>query len=449
MKTDLRTSLPATSPAPSGRVPDSGARRASLPARLALVVVSMLLTSAAIPAAALASSASVDSYHDNLTYTAAAGEQNDVRVSASGSTYTIEDPSATINPGIGCSPVTPNKVTCNPIWGGPITYVYVRANDKDDAVTVAGGFSALVDAGSGSDRIVGGSGKDWLLGSSGDDTLDGGLGSDVLSGGDGSDMADYSTRTAALTIALDGAAGDGEAGENDSLSTTIEGVTGGAGNDTIAGGGAADKLNGGAGDDAISGGAGDDTVDGGSGHDVLDGGDGGDAMRSVDGLVDRVTCGAGIDTADADAIDLLAADCDLPAIPNVSTGPAGPTGALDLLPASVRITRRGTVPLPIACPARSAGSCKGTVKLFSKSSGHHKVTGSRRSRYTLVGRSKFSLGAGKTKVIKVKLSRNGRQRVLRQRKLRCRASAVTRVANGGSSTVGKTITLRAPKRRKG
>jgi hypothetical protein len=463
-KMDLRTSLPARLPAIRGRTRDSGARRASLPARLALAVAIVLGLAASTPAAALAASSYVDTYHDNLTYVAGSGERNAITVTAAGGTYTITDPGATINPGTGCTRVNLNRVSCNSVPGGPINYVAVLAQDQDDSVTIGGAFYSWVDGGTGNDKLVGGSGKDWLFGRSGDDVVGGGLGSDLLSGGDGTDTADYSTRTAPLTVTLDGMAGDGEAGENDTVSSTIEAVIGGSGNDTIVGGPGGNNLSGGSGDDALWGGAGDDSLDGGPGSDSLDGGDGADALHSRDGVADRVACGAGIDSTERDAIDVLAADCELPA---GGSAPAGPAGALDLLPASVRITNRGRAPLTIACPA-STGDCRGTIKLYSVSkaalskaalskaalseatlSKTRAAASSKRSHSRLVGRGKFSIVAGKVKIVQVKLSRNGRRRVLLQRKLRCRASAVTRTANGVRSRVAKKITLKAPKRGKG
>ncbi len=50
-------------------------------------------------------------------------------------------------------------------------------------------------------------GNDWLWGSAGDDYLDSRLGADLMNGGDGNDVADFSSRTGALTITLDGNAG--------------------------------------------------------------------------------------------------------------------------------------------------------------------------------------------------------------------------------------------------
>ena len=66
--------------------------------------------------------------------------------------------------------------------------------------------------GSGNDRLTGSACVNSSLnGGSGNDVLDGGLGSDLLLGGAGTDTADYSSRTAAVSVDPDGAADDGEA----------------------------------------------------------------------------------------------------------------------------------------------------------------------------------------------------------------------------------------------
>jgi Ca2+-binding RTX toxin-like protein len=94
-------------------------------------------------------------------------------------------------------------------------------------------------------------------------------------------MANYEMRTNALTIDIDGTADDGET-ESDNIKTTVEGVMGGEGADSITGGTAADDLHGGLGDDTISGGTGADSICGGLGADLLLGGTGEDYFNEKD-----------------------------------------------------------------------------------------------------------------------------------------------------------------------
>ena len=400
------------------------------------------------PAGALGASASVDKEHDALAYLAATGEKNNVSVSVSGRTFTVTDTGATISAGTGCTSVNPNQVTCTDVPGGPINYVGVVAGDLDDSVTINGSTASWLDGGSGNDRLVGGPGNDWLWGSAGDDYLDSRLGADLMNGGDGKDVADFSSRTGALTITLDGNAGDGEAGENDNVGNTIEEVLSGSGNDTITGGSAANSLNGGAGNDTLTGGAGDDAIDGGAGQDSLHGGDGNDALRSRDGVTDQLTCGAGTDTTYVDPIDAFASDCEVNDTGVGGPGNGSPQSPLALLPASLTMSRGGSVSVRIYCPSTFGTRCTGTVTLVEVR-GKSGVAAMSLARSKTIGRGKFSVPAGTSKPMKVHISREGRRRVLDRKRVQCKASAVTRGTNGKRSSAKKKITVKAPKRKAG
>jgi hemolysin type calcium-binding protein len=188
------------------------------------------------------------------------------------------------------------------------------------------------------DRITGAAGANVLSGGAGNDMLDGGLGGDLLLGGSGTDIADYAARSGAVTADPDGNADDGEAGENDSVETDVEGMTGGSGNDVLtgtlgtnvlSGGGGNDTLDGAQGDDDLDGGDGNDDLRGGPGLDVVRGGPGADQIFLRDGAADVAQCGTGADTATLDAIDDPGTECETKDVLNPigPTGPAGPTGA--------------------------------------------------------------------------------------------------------------------------
>jgi hypothetical protein len=414
-------------------------------ARFLVLCASLLLLPAVTPASAFA--ASVYKSNGKLVFIAASGERNSVGVSVSGSTVTVTDTGAALtSSGPGCAPAGSNTVTCtNGGSGGQIDWVAIGTSDQDDSVTLSGAIPSWVDGGSGNDRLVGGDSSDWLFGNSGDDSLDGGTGADLLSGGDGADTADYSTRSTALTITLDDRPGDGQAGENDNVRTSVEAVLAGSGNDSVTGSAVNNVLNGGPGDDTLTGLGGDDTIEGGAGADSIDGGDGADTLRARDGFGDHVSCGAGTDSVDADVFDTLSGDCEVPTT-GPGTGVVGDT--LDLLPSSLRLSRRGTVSLQLRCPARFGGTCRGTLKLTVASQAAASSSATRRKK-RVVARKKFVIEAGKTKLLKVKISRNGRRRILLKKRLKCQASAVTRRADGRSATARKNITVKAPKRRNG
>jgi Ca2+-binding RTX toxin-like protein len=146
------------------------------------------------------------------------------------------------------------------------------------------------------DFLAGDGDSGRLTGGAGDDTLRGGGGADVLEGGEGTDSADYSERSGGIVVVLDGAAGDGEAGENDTIAGDVENALGGAG---------ADDLTGSAGANRLDGGAGNDRIVGLGSPDALLGGAGDDNLQARDGVAESVSCGEGTDSADADPEDQL------------------------------------------------------------------------------------------------------------------------------------------------
>ncbi|MBE2320592.1 lytic murein transglycosylase [Solirubrobacter sp. CPCC 204708] len=195
------------------------------------------------------------------------------------------------------------------------------AGGPDDDRVYGGDGSDLVNGGDGNDETKGDNGADRLNGDGGndavsggndDDVLVGGAGADRLSGDGGRDTADYAARANALTITLGDQPDDGELGEGDTVTTSIEAVIGGAGHDKLTGGAAHEQLFGEGGDDTIRGGDGNDTIAGGEGKDRLwgnkgvdavDGGAGNDRLDGRDATTEALRCGAGRDEAWADKAD--------------------------------------------------------------------------------------------------------------------------------------------------
>ncbi|MGO4125227.1 M10 family metallopeptidase C-terminal domain-containing protein [Inquilinus sp. YAF38] len=124
-----------------------------------------------------------------------------------------------------------------------------------------------VDGSQANDILIGDARANWLEGQGGNDVLRGGVGADVLDGGDGNDAASYYYATTGVSIDLGtGIASGGEA-KGDRL-VSIENLTGGQFNDTLAGNAGVNILQGWGGDDALRGGAGADRLDGGAGSDT-------------------------------------------------------------------------------------------------------------------------------------------------------------------------------------
>ena len=182
------------------------------------------------------------------------------------------------------------------------TFVVTMSDGNDtfsgagNAVT-GGAFATAV-------TVYGGAGDDTIRGGAGDDTLDGGDGNDTFTvgtvagdgndtivGGAGTDTADYSTRTLAVSLSLDGVANDGDIAttELDNIGTDVEVLKGGLGDDILIGGAGNDTLFGGPGNDTLTGGLGADTLNGDAGNDTF-------LEGAVTSGTDIINGGAGIDT---------------------------------------------------------------------------------------------------------------------------------------------------------
>jgi hypothetical protein len=274
---------------------------------------------------------------------------------------------------------------------------------------------------------------------------------------------------------------------------TLVNVLLGDGNDTFDGGFSVVAT-------TVSGGAGDDTLHGGPGADTLDGGIGNDTFDSRDTASDTLVCGDGIDGGNADVLDSIPGDCEAvqggPAPPSTDPNPiapitdpvtdpvAGPTTtdpapgtepsdgpqntatpAANSVPASipsqtVSLSASGVARVRVECPADSGG-CSGAVTIELPTAGAVKRTGNGKlsavaaagHRAPLkIGRSKFKAAAGTAVIVPVRLSKRGRQRIVRGRRARARIVVTTRKADGSTSVAAQDVTIaakRRPSKRKG
>lgn len=122
------------------------------------------------------------------------------------------------------------------------------------------------------DNLSGDGSSNILNGGAGDDVLEGLGNADILNGGSGTDTATYASATtfvtASLTAGLVGFSSSGDAGGD--VYNSIENLTGSNGNDTLIGNNFITGVSSGV--NVLSGGVGDDTLEGMGGADVLDGG---------------------------------------------------------------------------------------------------------------------------------------------------------------------------------
>jgi hypothetical protein len=188
-------------------------------------------------------------------------------------------------------------------FGQPATIQGTDGNDTlqgtpgNDVIVTGAGDQDIVFAGDGDDLVCGEDGDDYLFGQGGNDSLDGGTGNDAYAGGpgddrivdsEGLDLVVFLQAPGAVTASLATGTATGEG--NDTFSG-IEGLVGGAFNDTLIGD--ASSFN------ALGGGPGDDVLDGGEGFDgalfstgpvtasLAAGtavGEGNDTLRNMEGL---------------------------------------------------------------------------------------------------------------------------------------------------------------------
>jgi diguanylate cyclase (GGDEF)-like protein len=410
----------ANGPARGAR-PVRGAR-AGMAATLAVGALLLL-----VPGSALAGTASLTA--GKLNVKASPGQNNKLTIGAgtdsrgSGALIEEEAHGATISPGAGCSNFAPGQVYC-PLPNA----ISVDAGDGDDSVVVYSWIGATLRGGPGNDQLYGSAGKDVIDGQDGNDTLGGGYGGDTIKGGPGTDTVTFSYFTSPVAVSLDGLANDGIANDHSNVSSDVENIIGGPNADTLVGDGDAN------------------TIEGGPGSDVVRGNGGGDTLRVRDDSHDQVFCGVGHDSVDADTSDTLAADCDDSVITSLQAPLvlAAPTPLR--LAKAVRLSRDGVALVTLRCSAKLAGGCRGSVTLDTAPAASRKTAGaSRKSRRRVLGKARFSARRGRLAVVRVHISRNGRRRVLRRRKLRCRASVAIRRADGSLTTVRTTLTLTAPK----
>jgi Ca2+-binding RTX toxin-like protein len=161
----------------------------------------------------------------------------------------------------------------------------LRGNDGNDTLSTElsqqDGLVDVLEGGAGDDDLWAGPNDDILRGGAQDDTMRGGLGADHFDGGSGAhDAVAYLDGAhdpyARLVVSIDLHADDGlralgasSSQEGDFVTTTVEDVFGGHGNDVLFGSSANNLLSGNLGNDVIEGLLGKDVVDGGPGDDTL------------------------------------------------------------------------------------------------------------------------------------------------------------------------------------
>jgi RTX calcium-binding nonapeptide repeat (4 copies) len=412
-------------------------------AKLTAALVALLLVTAGTAHAGTVHKIAGPGAH--IVFQAAPGEDNEMSIYESGGFVYVTDIGPPVTAGSGCEAIGSNS-RCGTAG---VTTVSVYAGNGDNSVSTtvsydtriegAGANSNFFFGGPGDDELHGSTGRDKLHPGGGDDEVFGGGAADILSGGAGRDglhggegddefwsdpgpeafggdggvdRVTYFGRSAPIVVDLDNDLifpQDGEAGEGDDVGSDIENVVGGAGDDKLLGqsGAVANDLDGGPGHDLLV---------GRGGIDSFHAGPGADEVRSADGTLDTADCGDDTDFYEADPFDtLIACETNLAPPPPAGT-PAGPVtpapaaATLRIGPRRVRLTRRGVARLRLRCTGGAAERCSGVLKL------------KRRTERTL-GKRRFSVAAGATRTVRIRLPRAVRTRI-EPRGLRARAVAV-------------------------
>jgi Ca2+-binding RTX toxin-like protein len=326
---------------------------------------------------------------------------------------------------------TAGQIRFQRVGAGPFSVDMTATTEKlsvtsfsgDDKLTTAPGIALNmnIDAGSGNDTISTGDGADVIQGGDGNDTLNGAGGGDRIIGDRGGDTDNGGNGDDTLVWnngdGSDVMNGDGDV---DRIETNLS-----AGDDvsTLKPDGArirydrtnvgpfnlsiataeAFELNGLAGNDSLT------TSPGVSIPVIADGGAGNDLFSVRDNSPTFVFGGSGADTATVDAADSVAGDVEAVDRPVVQPSPSPSAGVAKLVSAAK--VKKGTVSLKLSCPAGTSG-CTGSISLLTAKA--FKL-GKVKTQLSL-GRANYSLTAGQTKTIKLKLA-SGTARLASKKKL--------------------------------
>lgn len=280
----------------------------------------------------------------------------------------------------------------NILDGGPGNDT-IDGRGSDDQVFGGSGNDTLVGAAgndtlsgdTGDDNLQGADGADTLSGGDGNDQLDGGPGADSMAGGAGDDTAVYASRTKAVSVSTAGADNNGEANERDQVRLSVESVKTGSGNDTI---------------------------------------------NVRDGVKGQVSCGPGTDSVTADTTDTVARDCELK---NLA---ASALATCTIVSNPARMSRKGTIKVRVRCP--KGGKATLSLRTVGKA-----------KRAKKLGKKSFTLKAGKSKTVKIKLSSTARRLVKKKKSLRAHATVTVKGAVASSAAKrSENLTIMAPKRKK-
>ena len=125
-----------------------------------------------------------------------------------------------------------------------------------------------------------------------------------------------------------------------------------------------------------------------------------------------------------------------PSTPTDTQNVPGPVVTISA--AAVKLTKTGVANIRIGCPPTAAGSCAGTVALQTATP----VSTAATKKIVKLGSRTFKLGAGKQAFVGVKLNKQARALLKKLKRLRVKAIANVRDANGAARITQRLLSLK-------
>jgi Bacterial extracellular solute-binding proteins, family 5 Middle len=121
--------------------------------------------------------------------------------------------------------------------------------------------------------------------------------------------------------------------------------------------------------------------------------------------------------------------------------PRRPLASAGLVSRTVVVTAKGAAPIRIRC---RGSACRGSVTLFAPAGSRVLLA---KKKPIKLGAARFSIPRGKTKVVRVRLTRRAFRAVKRAKRLRAQAVVTIVQSTGRKTTKRSAIVLKAPRRR--
>ena len=115
---------------------------------------------------------------------------------------------------------------------------------------------------------------------------------------------------------------------------------------------------------------------------------------------------------------------------------------------AITMNSKGEIAVPLACPAQEPGPCTGTLILDTSKKFVLKSAAKKKPKIVRLGSKKFTIPAGTTRNVRIKVATRVRRFVVRRRKLNVKGTARAKDTLGNKRTSTRTMSLRAPARKR-